>query len=132
MNCLDEKFVMCQKIAVVFDPDFGEKLCPLFEKFHVWVTFSKSNDQAINKYLAQKRKEIGPLAHGITQFEETELTPDLLDEIWEHHGEYSQDPPLSAMKIIGLELDRAIVDLLEEYDFKVCSHSAGEFDVVDK
>lgn len=124
---------MSHKIVVVFDPNFGEKLCSLTDQFHVWVTCSKSNDQAIKNYTAQRcKKGIDPLAHGVTYFEGTELTPDLLESIWDHHGEYAHEPPLSEMKIIGLELDKALVDLLEVNDFNVRSHSHREIDVVTK
>ncbi len=74
---------------------------------------------------------MNPLAHGVTKFDGTELTPDLLESIWDHHGEFAHDPPLSRMKIIGLNLDKQLTDLLEEYDLEMCSPGiTGGFDVV--
>jgi hypothetical protein len=124
--------MMSHEIAVVFDPDFGDKLCELTDKFHCWVTSSEANDQAIKSHMKQRCQQgMNPLAHGVTEFEGTELTSSLLEDIWDHHGEFSHDPPLSKMKIIGLKLDKRLTDLLEDYDFEVPStEGTMEFEVV--
>lgn len=125
---------MSNTIVVVFDPDFGERLCALTDEFHVWVTSSEPNDEAIKNHMIQRRQQgIDPLAHGVTKFYGTELTSDLLESIWDHHGEFADDPPLSRMRMIGLKLDKQLTDLLEDYDFEVCSPSGTcGFDVITK
>ncbi len=120
------------KIAVVFDPEYGVELLKLATEMHVWAINSEKNYDVFRDQGSIPYIESDPLATGITIFEGTELTPDLLDSIWDHHGEYAHEPPLSEMKIVGLELDKDLVDLLEDYDFNVCSHSDGEFVVVTK
>jgi hypothetical protein len=115
---------MNHKIAVVFDPSCGDKLSELMKKFHVWVTRSENNDEVIKRYIEQLESD--PMPHGITKFEGTELTPELLENIWDHHGEFAHDPPLSEMIFIGLELQESTIDLLEDFGFKINSHGNGE------
>jgi hypothetical protein len=123
---------MNHKIAVVFDPEFGERLCTLTENIHVWTISSQTNDKAIKAYMSQRRSRgDDPLAHGITEFEGTDLTPELMETIWDHHGEFTHDPPLSEMMIIGLSLRQPMIDLLYEYGFEIVSCEHGDFTVIE-
>ncbi len=120
------------KIAVVFDPEYGVELLKFAKEMHVWAINSEKNNDVFRAQGSIPYNDCDPLATGITIFEGSEMTAGFLDTICEHHGEFAHEPPLSEMKIIGLELGKDLVVLLEEYDFNVCSHSDGEFDVVTK
>lgn len=125
---------MTHKIAVVFDPTFGDLLCSLAKAVHVWITHSPINDEAIRKYLDQNDFDCDgdPLASGITKFDGSEITSDLLESIWDHHGDFAHDPPLSEMRIIGLTPDQSLLDLLLEFGFEIVSREPDEFTVVVK
>ena len=120
------------KIAVVFDPEYGVELLKLAKEMHVWAINSEKNNDVFRAQGSIPYNDSDPLATGITIFEGSEMTSDFLDTICEHHGEFAHEPPLSEMKIIGLDLDKALVELLEEYDYIVCSNSDREFEVVTK
>jgi len=51
----------------------------------------------------------------------------LLPTIDLHHGEYSQDPPYSAMQVFGVTATRQIREALEEYNLVVANETPHEF-----
>jgi hypothetical protein len=123
------------KIAVIFDVDFGMALLELADEMYVWVASSEKNDAAVKAYASQVGISKGvndPLSSGVTKFEGVTMTPALLDTIWEHHGEYAHEPPLAEMKVIGLALDKHIIEMFEEFDFEVKSSGSTSFEAYSK
>ena len=108
-------------ITMVFDPNFGEKLLELAKKECVWIVSSPSNDAAVDLYCEWTKGEecTDPLISGVTVFQQIQISRDLLDSVFEHHGEFAHDPPMSKLRIIGLELEDSLSEMLREYGFTI-------------
>ena len=113
-------------MAIVLDPNYAERVVELARERHVWLVTSASNDPAVRAlwddpaYSLEEKDD--PLAQGgVTTFSPAE-TPEasfisILEEVEAHHGEYSHDPPLSLLEVIGLEPTVAVRDELSSYGF---------------
>lgn len=107
------------RVAVVVDPDYGERVTTLSKDRHVWIVRSPVNDAVVE--VVRAGSEEHSLDSGITTFaagdspEESILS--ILGVVEEHHGEHSHDPPLGAIEIIGVEVTPAIRDELAAYGF---------------
>jgi hypothetical protein len=119
------------KVALVLDPNFGQRLEPLAIHSHVWII-----DTPANRIIAEKYWQDNPehkLGMGITTFQvndnETmeEACLRILDAIDLHHGEYSSDPPYSALEVIGLPISEQIKSALEGIGFEAFEHTAEGF-----
>lgn len=108
-------------VAVVVDREFGERLLPLVQRFHVWVC-----DTPVNRTAAEKAWEsISPGAvwneAGATIFKVSEndnpedMVLDRLTDVDLHHGEYSHDPAWSVIEVYGSKPTAALRQALQEF-----------------
>ena len=122
------------RIAVVFDGSFGDRLQSLARKLHVWIMKSPENEAAVQKYAATvaQTPDEDPLGRdsGVTIFDGNELTEGLVESIWDHHGEFAHDPPLSAVIVIGKEASQSEESVLAAYGFQVIERQEGAFTAV--
>jgi len=114
-------------VAIVLDPEFGERLAPLASRVHTWVVDSQTN-RAAAEDIWQKNQEDGEpysIENGVTTFgvfwnESAEhWCEGVLGTIDLHHGEYSHTPPLSVLEIYGLPFCEPLRSHFAEYDFTV-------------
>src|SRR4051794_31871527 len=98
-------------VRVVVDREFGERLEALPRAVPVWIVDSPGNTAAA----ARIRQEYSdPCEAGITTFRAyPQMSPERLflaelATIDLHHGEYSQNPPYSAIEVIGCAPTAAI------------------------
>jgi len=107
------------RVAVVLDPDFGDRLYPLAERIDTWVCDSEPNRRAAA--IICERCKADSLESRVTTFKcsvgeqrESSLLR-ILDTVDDHHGEYSRDPPWTALEIYGAAPTSAVRDKLSEY-----------------
>ena len=117
------------RVAVVVDPDYAARVIELSRGCHVWIVRSEANDVVVGSI----RQDDGgySLEAGVTDFIGDE-TPEasflsILSAVEEHHGEYSHDPPLSVIEVIGMESSAAVRDELELYGFRDIEPSSNGF-----
>ncbi|HST51656.1 MAG TPA: hypothetical protein VLJ61_06550 [Pyrinomonadaceae bacterium] len=110
------------KVALVLDSDFGERLLSMASDRHIWVIDTPRNRVVAAEYWARNS---GPkVENGITTFKVLEDDSALerclgiLQTIDLHHGEYSSDPPYSILEVIGLPLSYEVESALRELDFR--------------
>jgi hypothetical protein len=120
------------KVTMVLDPNFGQKLEAFAIHSHVWAIDTPANLTIAEKYW-QNNPEHKPET-GITTFHvhENETAAEaclrILDVIDLHHGEYSSTPPYSALEIIGLSvLSEQIKSALEGLGFEAFERTAEGF-----
>ena len=111
------------------DPDYGERITGLASKCHTWVVRSDPND-AVFAALRQGDPTYS-LEKGVTIFNRAE-TPEasflsIIGTVEEHHSEYSHDPPLSVIEVIGLEPSAEVRDELDSYGFRNIEPSQDGF-----
>jgi hypothetical protein len=117
------------RVAIVLDPDYGERVIALARECHVWLVHSALNDTAAATVW---RDSSGySLEEGITTFTPAE-TPQasfvvVLDLVEVHHGENEHDPPVSVLDVIGLEPSAAAIDELDAYGFRDIETSKNGF-----
>ena len=96
------------KVAVVLDPDYSDKLKSLVQVCHVWVIDTPANSAVASEYWSQNPTY--EAERGITTFSVSENESRLesclriLDTVEDHHGPYSCDPPYSVLEVIGVPL----------------------------
>ena len=119
------------KVTLVLDPNFGQRLELLAIHSQVWTI-----DTPANRIIAEKYWQDNPehtLEMGITTFQvndnETmeEACLRILDAIDLHHGEYSSNPPYSDLEVIGLPISEQIKCALEGIGFEAIEHTAEGF-----
>ncbi len=118
------------KIYVVLDPNFGERLRTL--KGHaVWITLSPRNEPTIRS--VWKENPQADQFNGVTSFafyEDLSSERQLLEEIDTidlHHGPYSTKSPYTLLEVIGAQPTREIEDKLAEIGFSGFTRTAEGF-----
>jgi len=95
---------MRYRVVLVMDPQCGDRLRLLAKDAHVWAIRSPENERAAEAFW--ERLPVGTtyseqLESGITVFNVQPLGLGLLDSVIEHHGEFSHDPPVDAIDVLG-------------------------------
>jgi hypothetical protein len=112
--------VTAATVAIVVDPDFGDRLEELAARMPVWVAQTEGNSVAIERLFGRIRREGGA---SLTSFV---VDPEASREAWcasvletvdEHHGPLSQDPPYQGIEVIGIPLSAALRASCEELAF---------------
>ena len=94
-------------VAVVVDPQFGERLRQLAERVDMWAVPSPINTPVVQDIWTANRKRES--TQQLTMWSHTfdlEAADDWLtmfEDIELHHGHYSHDPPVSVLEIYGAE-----------------------------
>jgi hypothetical protein len=117
-------------VGIVVDPGFGERVHSLAHRIPVWIVDTPVNRAAAESHWRQQADN-NP-AHGITTFKvDPAASPEdwcagVLDTVIEHHGEYSHDPPVSSLEVIGAHASPSLLATLADYGFaKVRSRPDG-------
>ena len=111
-------------VHVIVAPDYGEGLRGLPADEAAWVADTPTNHGVINSiWRSNPAKPSRGYLTGITSFK---VAADKIPEDWlrgvlnsveEHHGEYSQTPPYSILRVVGTVLTPRIRAQLESYGF---------------
>jgi hypothetical protein len=121
-------------VSVVLDREFGSRLLGLLESGPVWVVDSPTNREVAQKLWAEfpDRNHLT----GITVFK-TGITrtpaETLISEIATidlHHGEYSADPPYTAIRVFGCEPEHEVRNALAEFGFDSFRPTVDGFEAV--
>lgn len=109
---------------MVVDREFGNRLTDFSEP--VWVVDTTHNRPAI-ECAWSTLEDKGP-APEVTSYQPrpdgdiAEEIRQLLPTIEEHHGEYSHDPPMDAVRIYGFAYPDRIANAFADFDFKLSEH----------
>jgi hypothetical protein len=114
-------------VAVVVDPDFGDRISELAERMPVWIV-----DTPMNRAASEKHWASGPQLQVTTFPIDSRLTAEtwlvnVLSAIDLHHGEYSRDPPYSAVEVFGASLTPAIKTTLGQFGLVNFAERPGGF-----
>lgn len=109
------------KVYVIVDREFGEKLAALEPGAPVWIVDTPTN-KPVAQRLWNERPDQSYLT-GITTFDDVNsASPDdlftaELDTIDLHHGSDSADPPYTVIEVIGTPLTAKAKNALSAYGF---------------
>jgi hypothetical protein len=104
------------RVAIVVDPEFGDRLDTLALRVHTWIADTATNRAAADRYWsAQKSANVAhSLEHGVTTFRVDLTTPpedwcaSIVDVVEEHHGPWSHEPPVTEVEVYGTPLSAAL------------------------
>jgi hypothetical protein len=117
-------------VAIVVDPDFGDRLTELVLRMPVWVARTSGNATAIEQLSRRFRGEQrGPLTSFVVDpgASREHWCASVLDTVDEHHGPSSQDPPCRSVEVIGTPLSPALRGICEELGFRSFQDTAAGF-----
>lgn len=120
-------------VAIVVDPDFGERLEELAARMPVWIAQTKGNSVAIKRLFRRIRREGGAsLASFVVdpKASREEWCASVLETVDEHHGPCSQDPPYRGIEVIGTPPSPALRAFCEELGFHSFRDTASGFTAV--
>ena len=108
-------------MGIVVDPDFAERVHFLAHEMPVWIVDTAVNWAAAESHWRQEPDKKS--TNGITTFKVDPMaSPEdwcagVLDTVIEHHGEYSHDPPVSSLEVIGAQPAASLIAILAERGF---------------
>jgi len=116
-------------VAVVVDPNFGDRLADLAQRMPVWVARTPGNAAAIEQLVRRFRRDGGSLTSFVVDAGASrgEWCASVLDTVDEHHGPLSRDPPYRSIEVIGTPLSPALRGICEELGFHSFRDTADGF-----
>lgn len=121
----------CSTVHLIVDADYGERLHSLPQNEASWVAETSSNQPVIKSIWAARLTD--ELHTGITSFRVApDKTPEawllnILDAVELHHGEHSQWPHYSVLRVVGTPLSKRLRCELEECGFVRFENSVDGF-----
>ena len=128
MNCATDP---AQRLLVILDAEFGDRLRQAWHGQSVWIVMSPINEPVIRSLWATHSKQ--DHLTGITglQFDNNVATEDRfvaeLGTIDLHHGPYSTKSPYTILDVIGARLRGDIREALSEFGFTDFAENAEGF-----
>jgi hypothetical protein len=112
-------------VAIVVDPEFGNRLADLLVRMPVWIADTETNRAAVAHAHASRSRSDQDVSHtpigALTTFTiDRRATPDswcagILDTVAGHHDRYSHSPGYSALEIYGAEPTPTLLAALAAY-----------------
>jgi len=118
-------------VAVIVDPQAGDKIRAIAEQFDIWVVPSPANSPVASQ-LQRKRVGVRPStqvsiwSHPFDPQTESDWCA-VIDDVELHHGEYSHDPPVSTIEIFGAKMSAAAQKAFRLYGFDLFQDTESGF-----
>jgi hypothetical protein len=117
-----------EQVILVVDRSYGARLCELSSDSAIWFVDSVVN----HPWLAEVKKKFTPEVRSdlswfvdIPGVSPAERAASMIDTLEDHHGEYSQRPAYSRLKIIGAALESPLRSAVESYGFRLVSNDGA-------
>ena len=107
------------RVALVVDPEFGDRIHPISQHVHVWAADTAANRRTAERVWAESAPDHE--RRGVTVFTvdltrpRAEWVAGILETIATHHGVHSHDPPMNALQIYGVGPTAELRRLLAHY-----------------
>ena len=112
------------QVVLVVDRSYGARLCELSPDSAIWLVDSVVN----HPWIAELKKKFTPEVRGdlswfvdAPEASPAERAASMIDTLEDHHGEYSQRPAYSRLKIIGATLESSLRSAVENHGFRLVS-----------
>ncbi len=118
------------EVAVVVDPEFGDRLSTLADQRCVWVAESATNRAAAERLLR------GTAAYMVTTFRFNQTAPlpevfaEILPVVDEHHGILSCNPPYQRIAVYGARPNGTARAALAAIEFELEAETADGFTAI--
>jgi hypothetical protein len=128
-------------VAIVVDPEFGERVAALLDRMPVWIADTETNRTAAARVRASRvgsgnvdHTESGALTTFTVDVERSRESwcLDILDTVAGHHDWYSHSPGYSALEVYGAAPSPQLLKALAEYGLTEMEQLADGFRVSTK
>lgn len=107
-------------IALVLDPEFGQKLATLAARVHTWAIDTPTNRAVAERMWKATESEGHDIETGVTTFKPQgagaeEWCLAVVDQLDVHHNHYSHDPAYSVLEVYGARLSERIREEFGRY-----------------
>jgi hypothetical protein len=113
-------------VALVVDPNFGERLCQLASRLHTWAVGTPDNCAVAERLWASEPKSFqSNIERGITTFNPgTDGNPEawcaaMVGTVDQHHDELSHDPGYTVLEVHGAKFSERLRPHFGELGFTV-------------
>ncbi|HEY7236092.1 MAG TPA: hypothetical protein VH539_18180 [Gemmatimonadaceae bacterium] len=108
-------------VAIVVDPDFGERLRAVVARLPAWIVYTEANRRIAEQIWAEGGATDHTQPGGLTTIRvdptksREEWCAGILWSVAGHHDAYSHNPGYSAIEVFGAEPTPALTQALAEY-----------------
>ena len=120
-------------IALVVDPEFGDKLSSVAARVHTWAVDTPENRRVAERlWAALPAPGEYNIENGVTAFTPRGTGPEewcisVIEEVDLHHNHHSHDPGYTVLEVYGVTLSPRIREGFEEYGFVRFDETADGF-----
>lgn len=115
-------------VAVVVDPDFGDRLSSLADQMPVWIAHTPPNRTVAESLL--KRADSNITTFRVVGDDAAEWCGSILPQVLLHHGEYSQTHTIDSIEVFGTRAVPSLRDAFSKHGFKISSKRPDGFRAV--
>jgi hypothetical protein len=107
-------------VAIVVDPNFGDRLLALAKRMPVWIADTPANHAQVESlWAADTSHETNVTSFRVTGGGASDWCRMILPQVELHHGKYSQSPPYRALEIFGAAVTPDLRRLFGKYGFTI-------------
>jgi hypothetical protein len=118
------------QVAIIIDPEFGDRLASLADQQCVWVADSANDRTATERLWREKSAYAVTTFHCDPTASSVEILADILPIIDEHHGALSCTPPYRRLVVYGVEPNAAVLAALTMVGFGLETPIANGFTAI--
>ena len=115
-------------VAIVVDPNFGERLTSLADQMPVWIADTPTNRTVAESVWSRAGSHVTTFR--VAGDDAAEWCRDILPQVDLHHGEHSQSPAFNSIEVFGAGATPNLRDALSTYGFTISSERADGFRAV--
>jgi hypothetical protein len=115
-------------VAIVVDPDFGDRLPSLADQMSVWIADTPTNRTVAESLWSHAGSNITTFR--VVGDDATEWCRAILPQVELHHGEYSQSPAFDSIEVFGADATPNLRDAFSKYGFTISSERPDGFRAV--
>ena len=115
----------CTIVAIVVDPDFGDRLSALADQMPVWIAETPTNRSVAESLWSRADSNI--TTFHVVDDDVAEWCRIILPLVLEHHGEFAQSPPIDSIEVFGTLATKSLRDAFSEHGFTISSKQPDGF-----
>jgi hypothetical protein len=118
-------------VAIVVDPDFGDRLLSLAKEMPVWIADTPANRSRAESFWSRSDSAHPTLTtFRVAGNDAAEWCRTILPQVDLHHGEYSQSPAYDSIEVFGVSATPNLRDAFSDYGFTISTERADGFRAV--
>jgi len=115
-------------VAIVVDPDFGDRLLSLANQMPVWIADTPTNHMCVESIWSDDdSKRTNVTTFRVTDGEASDWCRMILPQVDSHHGQYSQSPAYRAVEVFGAQATADLRRVFSKYGFTISAERSDGF-----